>query len=119
MKKLLISAVTALTLTITASVAYAEGFSYGGFSEYAVEAEQFTLGVNAAYSFDNNVTATVALEGTDACKTATSTDCGFGFDNAELGVSYTINQRASVYTNVTLDSDLEYDDLVVGVALQF
>jgi hypothetical protein len=41
------------------------------------------------------------------------------FDNVEVGIAYGLNDNVDVYGLVRLDSDFEYDETVVGIAVTF
>lgn len=110
MKKLLIATAAAVTLSTTTAIA--ADLSYGAYAEYAVEAQAFELGLGAAYAI-NDFTLTaelVALKPNDA---------RLDLDSVDLGVSYAISTATSLYGEVTLDSDLQYSETVLGVAFNF
>ena len=121
MNKLFIATAIA---ALTATAAMADGLTYGGYTEYAVEAESFELGANLGYGFANGINTYVEVVGADQCSTSGHwhnrvTSCEFGFDHAELGLNYDMNDNTNIYGKVTLDSDLDYAETVIGVSLQF
>lgn len=110
MKNTLIASAIAI---LAASTAFAGDFSYGGYGEYAIEAQTVELGVTAGYAFDNGISTFATFVGTDAGYN------DFQFDHTEVEVTYGLSTNADLYTKVTLDSSFNYDEAVVGVALKF
>jgi len=109
MKKLLITTITAIML---AGTAFATDLSYSAYTEYAVEAGSLEFGVGAVYTVDA-VTLTadvVALKFNGE---------QLNLDSVDLGVSYAVTDITSVYGVVTFDSDLQYNEATIGVAVNF
>jgi hypothetical protein len=110
MKTLLLASVTALTLA--SSSAFAGDLSFGGYGEYALEAETFEFGLGADYNV-NAVTFSSALVVTKP------NGVDLDLDHVDLGVSYAASEQADIYGKVTLDSELKYDETTIGVAVRF
>ena len=106
-------AIAAAALLLSTSALYAGGLTYGGYGEYAVEADSFELGATAGYSFDFGVDASVTVVGL-----SNSTN-SFEYDHTDLRVAYNIGDNVDLYSTVTMNSDFEYDEAVVGVSLSF
>ena len=110
MKTLLLASVTALTLA--SSSAFAGDLSFGGYGEYALEAETFEFGVGADYAIDA-ITLSAEIVATKP------NDVDLDLDHVDLGVTYAAAEQADIYGKITLDSDLEYSETTVGVAFSF
>lgn len=109
MKKLLISLAAIAAL---ATPAAADGLSFGGYGEYAIEAESIKLGVGADYvigltTFSADLAA-IKYNGQQ-----------LDLDSLDLSVGYDLNEKANLYTTISLDSNLKYDEAVIGIALKF
>ena len=109
MTKIMISALTALTFSTAA--ASADGLSYLGGLEYAVEAEAFEAKAGVEYGIAG-VTFTPMLTLNDAAG-------GLELAAAEVTVGYVLSDFAGVYVTVEADGDFEYTETSVGVAFRF
>lgn len=109
MKKIMLATVAVIAFAGAASAA---DLSWGGYGEYALEAETFEFGVGADYAIDA-VTLSVDVV---AIK---PNDVALDFDHVDLGVTYAATEQADVYGVVTLDADLEYSETTVGLAFSF
>jgi len=109
MKNLMLATVAVLALADTAS---AGDLSFGGYGEYALEAETFEFGLGADYAI-NAVTLSAEIVATKP------NDVALDLDHVDLGVTYAAAEQADIYGKVTLDSDLEYSETTVGVAFSF
>lgn len=110
MKTLLITAVTALALS--APLANANELTWGGYGEYQIEAEALEFGAVASYSVDK-----VTLSAETVIVKAKGVD--MDLDSVTFGAAYAVNTNASVYAEVDLDSDLNYQETTVGAAFKF
>jgi opacity protein-like surface antigen len=109
MKKLLIA--TAATLALTGAASAAD-LSYHAYTEYALEAESLEFGAGAAYAVDAvTFTADVTVLKYNGEK--------LNLDSVDLGVSYAITDITDVYGVISLDSDLQYNEATIGVAVNF
>jgi predicted porin len=110
MKTLVIAAVAATALT--AGAASAEGLSFGGYGEYAVEAKAFEFGLGAEYAIQSiTVSAEAVLVKADGAD--------LELDAITLGAGYALSKNAEVYGAVDLDKDLTYTETTLGVAFKF
>ena len=104
--------ITAAVLTVTASMAHAGELSFNASAEYAVEAETYDVTAGAVYAFNDFAVFTEA-----SFEKLPSNN--LEYTETELGIVYNLKDSVSVYGLVRLDSDFEYDDTVVGVAVTF
>jgi opacity protein-like surface antigen len=109
MKKLLLTTFAVLSL---ATAAFAEDLSFGAYGEYALEAESLSLGVSAAYTVN---ATTLAVE----VNTIKYSGLNLDLDTVDLSLTQSLSENANLYGVVTLDSDLEYDETVIGLAVTF
>jgi opacity protein-like surface antigen len=109
MKKLLL---TTATLFALAGPALAADLSFGAYGEYALEEESISLGVSANYVLG----ATTLGAELNAIK---YNGDELDLDSLDLSVTYAISGTADLYGVVTLDSDLDYDEAVIGIAVTF
>lgn len=108
MKKLMI---TAAALTMLAGTAMA-GPTLSGYGEYALEAEQFEVGLSAGWELDS-LSVSAGVVGTHSAAES------LHFDHAEVGASYSLSDNLSAYGKIKTDSNLKYNELVIGTALSF
>lgn len=94
------------------TAAYADGFGVNGYGEYALEAQAFEFGVGATYDVD----AFTLYADTVFNKPS---GAALDFTEATLGVSYTLNENADVYTEATFNNSFNYQELTIGVSLQY
>ncbi len=111
MKKIMLA--TAAAFAMFAGAANADALSFGAYGEYAVEAQSVETGVSAVYVAGNGLEFGTEIVAIDTPAKS------FDLDHMDLGVSYALNPQADVYGVVTLDSELEYSETVVGVAVKF
>ena len=111
MKSVMIAAAAMVAMT-TSFAAAAERPTILGYSEYAVEAETFELGAGAEFIVGNGLILTPMIVGFGPSE-------DFQFDRAELKASYGLNENVDLYGKIKTDEDLNYDETVLGVALQF
>lgn len=108
MKNAMIVAAATLGLTGTA---YAGELSVLGETEYAIEAEAFSVEAGVEYAV-GDFTITPLLQMNDA-------DGDFDFTGAELEAGYAVSKSVTVYGRLEADSDFDYDEAVVGAAFKF
>lgn len=101
-----------IALLSTTSVAAAGEIGFNAKAEYAMEAGEFNLSAGSVYTAGN-----FEFFGEADFTTAGTTD--IAFDNLETGVAYNLNHNTQVYGMVELDSDFEYAETTVGVAVNF
>lgn len=111
MKNIMLAA--AVAFGAFAGAAAANEVSFNAYGEYAFEAQSVEVGAGATYAFDNGLALGAEFVALD-----TGAD-SFSFDHADVKASYALTEAAAVYGKVTFDSDLEYSESVVGVALSF
>lgn len=110
MKNTMFGAIAALGLTATAATA--GEFAYVGETEYAIEAEVFTLEGGAEYSVNQ-----FTFGGVMKFEDAQNED--FDFTGVEVEAGYAINDSVTAYVRIETDDDLEYDEAVLGAAFRF
>ena len=110
MKNVLMAAVVASMSFVGA--ASAGGLGYGGYGEYAIEAEAFEFGLNASYDVNAFTLGAEAVFLKDSCS-------DLGLDSVSLGVNYSMNENADIYGKVAFDDELAYDEATVGVSFSF
>lgn len=110
MKNTIIAAITGIALST--GVASAEGLGFSGYSEYAFEAEAFEFGLGADYGINDFTMYSEVV-------VTKPNNVQMDLDHVDLGVSYAAHKNVSIYAEVTLDSDLDYDETVVGVSVDF
>jgi hypothetical protein len=104
--------ITAAFLTTAATTAYANDITFTAGAEYSVEAETFEMNAGAAYNLYDFALFTEATFMKEVSEPV-------AFDNVEVGIAYGLNDNVDVYGLVRLDSDFEYDETVVGIAVTF
>lgn len=110
MKNTMFGAIAALGLSVSA--AYANDLAFIGETEYAIEAEVFTLEGGAEYSISDFTFSGVAqFEDTQ--------NADFDFTGVELEAGYALTESVTAYVRVETDDDLEYDETVVGASFRF
>lgn len=103
------AAVAAMTLTATS--AYAGDLDFIGETEYAIEAETFSVEAGAEYTYDAwRFTGVTQFD--DTCD-------DFEFTGVELEAGYSIGKNVEAYVRLETDDDLEYDETVVGATFRF
>ena len=103
MKKILLA--TAATLAMAATASNAADFGLA--TEYAIEAEDFTTTFGVGQAFGSiYMSAEAELIDTD-------------FEGVDVGVTYGLTADVSLYGVVEFDDGFEYDEAVVGIALNF
>ena len=133
MKKLILAAVAALTLTSGAALAgsfntadpvlvvpvateapsvLGTNWRFVGNSEYAFEAEAFETNFGVEY-VNGSFSVTPYLTITDTATT------DMDFDGAAILVKYGVNTNVNLYGQVSADKDWEYSETIVGVAFSF
>lgn len=110
MKNVLMAAVVASMSFVGA--ASAEGLGFGGYGEYAMEAEAFEFGLNASYDV-NDFTL-----GADAVFLKAN-GVELNLDSVTLSVNYAVDENADIYGKVAFDDELTYEEATVGVAFTF
>jgi hypothetical protein len=108
MKIITLAAIAALSVTPL----FAGEVTRVAHAEYQVEAKAVELGAGLGYEAENillSMDATVMKPNSSALV----------FDSLEVGAAYKFSEDLKVYTTVTLDSDLQYQEAVVGVNLAF
>jgi len=108
MKTLIATLALALGLSTAAS---ADGLTWVGSAEYAVEAETVAVEAGAEFTLAGFVVTPMFL-GDDV-------DGSFDFTGAELGVAYGVVEGVDVYGVLAADDSFEYEELTVGVAYRF
>lgn len=111
MMKSVMLAAAALVATISFAAA-AERPVILGYTEYAVEAETFEVGVGTEFAVGEKVTVAPLAIGFGP-------DEDFAFDRLEVRVTYDLNDNVDLYTELKTDEDLNYDETLVGVAFRF
>ena len=109
MKNIMLSAIATLGLS---TAAFAGDFAVIGETEYAFEAEAFTIEGGAEYAMNNFTFSGVAL-----FEDTQTTD--FDFTGAEVEVGYAVTDTVTAYVRVDTDDELEYDEAVVGASFRF
>lgn len=109
MKNVMLSAIAALGLS---TAAYAGDFAAIGETEYAFEAEVFTLEGGAEYTVNDFTFSGVALF--EDNQTA-----DFNFTGVEIEAGYDVTESVTTYVRVEMDDGLDYDETVVGAAFRF
>lgn len=110
MKNVLMAAVVASMSFVGA--ASAEGFGFGGYGEYAMEAETFEFGLHATYDVN-------ALTFSAEAVLVKPNGVDLDLDSVTLGVNYIANENADIYGKVAFDGDFEYEETTIGVAFKF
>jgi opacity protein-like surface antigen len=95
-----------------AGAAAAEGFGFGGYGEYAMEAEEFEFGLHASYDVN---ALTFSAEAVLVKPNGDELD----LDSVTLGVNYEANENADVYGKVAFDGDFDYEETTIGLAFKF
>jgi len=111
MKNTMFGAIAALGLST--ATAHANELSFIGETEYAFEAEVFSLEGGAEYTYDRFTFSGVALFDND------SVDDDFEFTGLEFEGGYAITDSVSAYIRLELDEDAEYDETVAGMSFKF
>ena len=109
MKNLAIAALAALGLMTTAATA--NELTFGASTEYAVEAEVFTVDAGVAYAFDQFYVATVV--------TGDNSGPDFDFVGAELEFGVEATASTTLYVRVEADGDFDYTETIVGAKFTF
>lgn len=110
MKKVLLATIAVFGVS---TAAYAEGFGLVGETEYAFEADVFSLEAGTDYNRgDFNFVALTKFDND-------SVGDDFEFSGAELEVGYSINKNVTGYVRVEVDDDFDYDETVVGASFDF
>lgn len=104
-------ATVAAFVTFT-NVAAADGFSFFGYGEYAIEAESLEFGLGTDYTID---ALTLSASMTFTRPSGTEMD----LDHVNIGALYSINDNLGLYGDVELDGDFEYSETTLGVAFTF
>ena len=110
MKNLVLAAAAALAFT--AGAASADGLGFGGYGEYAFEAEAFELGLNASYEINS---LTLMTEAVFTKPNAVE----FGFEEVTVGATFAVHGNVDLYGKVAFDEDFDYNETTVGVAFKF
>lgn len=102
--------VAAATLGL-AGTAYAGDLSVLGETEYAFEAEAFSVEAGVEYAVgDFTITPIAKLDDVNG---------DFDFAGTELELGYAVTSTVTVYGRVEADDDFDYDEAVVGAAFKF
>ena len=109
MKNVMMAAVAAMTLTTTSALA--NDIMYIGETEYAFDAETFSLEGGAVY-IANDFTFVGIAKFDDV-------DGGMDFTGTELTASYAVHEAANAYVRVETDNDFSETETSVGVAFAF
>jgi len=110
MKNVMLGAIAALGLSTVA--ASAGDFVAIGETEYAFEAEVFTLEGGAEYAVNDFTFSGVALF-------EDNQTMDFDFTGVEIEAGYDVTESVTAYVRVEVDEDLDYDETVVGAAFRF
>lgn len=99
------------TLALSTAAAQANDLSWVGSTEYAIEAETFSVDVGVEYGVGNFTFAPLL----------TMDDAGdnFDFTGAELEVGYAVSANVTVFGRIEADEDFDYDEAVVGASFKF
>lgn len=109
MKNTFMAAIAAMGLSATS--AYAGDLSFNAETEYAFEAETFSIETGAAYNVNSFTFAgLVAFD-----DSADSLD----FTGAEVSVSYAVTEGVDAYVRIEGDADWDHSETVVGVSFSF
>ena len=101
--------VAAATLGLTGT-AYAGDLAFVGETEYAIEAETFSVEAGAEYAVgDFTITPLAKMDDVNG---------DFDFTGAELEVGYAVTTNVTIYGRVEADDDFEYDEALVGPAFR-
>lgn len=104
--------ITAAAFLALATSAYAQPFTFSGYTEYAVEAETVSAAVSGEFTITDSLTFSPAVFGTGTTDT-------FGLDHVELTVTYYAAENMDLYIRVESDEDLAYSETAVGVNFSF
>ena len=110
MKNTLFGAIAALALST--SVVQANELSFIGETEYAFEAETFSLEGGAEYTIN-----AFTFSGVAQFEDTQSTD--FDFTGVELGVGYALTRSVTAYARIETDEDLDHAETVIGASFSF
>lgn len=110
MKNIMLGTVAALGFS---TAAYAGDLDFVGETEYAFEAEVFSLEAGAEY-YVNQFRFTGVTQFSDD-----NIDDDFEFTGVELEAGYSIAQGVEAYVRLVTDEDLEYDETVIGASFRF
>lgn len=102
----------AAAVFLTATSVYADGFGFGGYGQYAIEAESFEMGLNANYQYNE---LTLYTEAVFARPSGESMD----FDSMTFGVAYEVNQNLDIFAEVDVDDEFEYNETTIGLSVNF
>lgn len=97
-------------ITLFATSAYSSELTFVGNTEYAVEAESFAVEAGAEI-VANQFTFTTVAQFDDAVS--------WDFTGVEMKVSTPMTRNVSLYTQLQLDRDINYDEVTVGAAFRF
>lgn len=111
MKNTIIAAVAALTMTAGFAAADTGFF---GHTEYAFEAQALEFGIGA-YTEVQSFTLTAELTAT----TCVTDGCDLKVSEVTFGASYPLSNKFTAYGELTLDSDFQYNEAVLGVSAKF
>lgn len=109
MKNLAMATLAALGLMAT--TATANELTFGGSTEYAIEAEVFTVDAGVAYAFDQFYVASVV--------TGDNSGPDFDFVGAELEFGFEASSSTTLYVRVEADGDFDYTETIVGAKFTF
>jgi len=110
MKSVIFAAAMAIGAT---SAAHAGEWAMLGETEYAVEADVFSLEAGAEYAWDKfRVTGMLNMDND------TISD-EFDFTGADVEFGYQLSENIEAYARVELDDGLEYSDVVIGATFRF
>ena len=110
MKNTMFGAIAALGLSTAA--AYASDLAFVGETEYAFEAETFSLEGGAEYTVNAFTFSGVAM-----FEDTQTTD--FDFTGVELEAGYDVIENVTAFVRLEADDELEYDETVVGASFSF
>jgi len=110
MKNTMFGAIAALSLSTAA--AQAGDLAFIGKTEYAFEAETFSLEGGAEYTVNAFTFSGVAM-----FEDTQTTD--FDFIGVEVGVGYAFTDNVSAYIRLEADDELDHTETVVGASFSF
>lgn len=85
--------------------------SFGAYSEYAVEAETYTLGFDTRYEYNDFTFGVAAV--------FTGPSSAFAFDSTTWSVGYNLTPTTAVYTSIELNDSFSYREATIGVVARF
>ena len=110
MRNTMFGAIAAISLSTAA--AHAGDIAFIGKTEYAFEAETFSLEGGAEYTIDSFTFSGVAMF--EDTKTT-----GFDFTGLELVADYAFTDSVSAYIRLETDDEFTYTETVVGASFSF